>query len=91
MSAETTSLADPVAELVSQVHDGALPSPRRRREIRQRAEVTLTAVARALGVSYATMQRWEKGTQEPQRLGQERIAYARLLAELDRVNREAAE
>ena len=42
-----------------------LPSPEKRREIRERAGVTQLDVARAVSVSRAAVSLWEKGARTP--------------------------
>ncbi|MBI4345707.1 MAG: helix-turn-helix transcriptional regulator [Elusimicrobia bacterium] len=62
-----------------------LPAPAARRRIRQRVGVTATAVARALGVTPASVTRWETGLRDPAE------RYLRRYIELlDRLVREAA-
>jgi DNA-binding transcriptional regulator YiaG len=57
-----------------------LPIPAERQEIRKAAGVTQRELARALGVSWTAVQRWEKGSR-PRRHVDE-LAYADLLSEL---------
>jgi len=57
-----------------------LPSPRRAHAIRLAADVTVRQVASELGVSPATVTRWEAGRCAPRR--RHRRAYAELLAQL---------
>lgn len=42
-----------------------LPDPQTRRVLRERAGITQTALAEALGVDRATVSRWESGDREP--------------------------
>jgi transcriptional regulator with XRE-family HTH domain len=57
-----------------------LPPPDERRQIRERADVSLRDVAAAVGVSHAAVFAWEQGSRprDPEHLQ----AYARLLREL---------
>jgi DNA-binding transcriptional regulator YiaG len=57
-----------------------LPAPRQRRGIRERAGVSQRDVARALGVSVMTLNRWERGLSEPKARA---AAYAELLSQLE--------
>lgn len=57
-----------------------LPPPDERRQIRERAGVSLRDMAAAVGVSHASVVSWEQGSRprDPEHLR----AYARLLREL---------
>ncbi|MGW7262478.1 helix-turn-helix domain-containing protein [Streptomyces sp. NPDC054842] len=55
-----------------------LPSPKRRRRLREAAGLTQAQVAVRLGVSRDTVRSWESGRSAPR--GREREAYAKLLA-----------
>lgn len=57
--------------------EAALPSPERRRELRERARLSKAQVARALGVSPSTVTGWESGSRDPS--GELRAKYAYLL------------
>ncbi len=59
----------------------ALPAPDVARQIREAARVSQARLAEELGVHELTVQRWEAGTRTPS--GERRLAYARLLRELD--------
>ena len=59
-----------------------LPSAAERRRIRLEAGASIRDVAREVGVSTMSVQRWETGACEP---GQAAAAYARLLEELERI------
>lgn len=61
-----------------------LPDPQTRRLLRERAGITQTALAEAIGVSRAALCRWELGDREPD----EEFLPA-YLAALDRLAREA--
>ncbi|MEU1043467.1 helix-turn-helix domain-containing protein [Streptomyces sp. NPDC005907] len=56
-----------------------LPSPKRRRRLREAAGLTQAQVADRVGVSRETVRSWESGRTTPH--GREREAYAELLAE----------
>ena len=60
-----------------------LPPEDERRRIRVDAHVSQHEMARALGVSWTAIWRWENGSRPRQRAHE--IAYADLLAELKRV------
>jgi DNA-binding transcriptional regulator YiaG len=55
-------------------------------EIRSRARLSQSAIARAVGVSRPTVLRWEAGERRPSGLAAVRLAY--LLRELDHTVRE---
>jgi len=76
-----TVLADEVRESL------ALPVPAARKRIRQAAGVSQLRLAAELGVSRQAVYRYEKGDRTPR--GHRRLAYARLLADLDRAVRTA--
>jgi DNA-binding transcriptional regulator YiaG len=67
----------------------SLPSPAAARQIRESAAVSQRKLAAELGVSEASVHRWEAGTHAPR--GPARIAYAQLLADLDEITRSAGE
>ena len=68
-----------VDELIEEVRSRRqLPPARERRAIREAAGVSQRELARALGVSWTAVQRWESGAR-PRAHGGE---YARLLREL---------
>jgi DNA-binding transcriptional regulator YiaG len=74
-------LTETVDELLAQVRARRrLPSPSKRRAIRERAGVSLRDLADALGVSHAAVRGWEQGATPRDR----RAEYADVLAELDR-------
>jgi DNA-binding XRE family transcriptional regulator len=81
--ASETALSDPLVVLVEKVRLARLPSPARRREIRERAGVSLRRMAAALGVDPMSAARWERGDVTP-RLDHA-VAYRRLLGELEAV------
>ena len=58
------------------------PPPAARRRLRLRAGVTLAVIARTVGVSGATVSRWETGHREP--TGAHLEVYAEVLARLAR-------
>jgi DNA-binding XRE family transcriptional regulator len=53
--------------LVRRVRDSRLPSPTVRREIRERAGVSVREAAAANGVSPMSYLRWERGQVQPRR------------------------
>jgi DNA-binding transcriptional regulator YiaG len=69
-----------VAELVAQVHASRLPAPTERTRIREAAGVSLRAVARACGVTVATVIKWEAGAQPRPRHA---VVYGALLKALN--------
>jgi DNA-binding transcriptional regulator YiaG len=77
------ALLDEVRESLS------LPSPGVARQIREAAGVSQARLAAELGVHELTVHRWETGTRTPH--GGLRLAYARLLADLDQVTRNSME
>ncbi len=74
-----SALLDEVRESLS------LPAPDVARQIREAAGVSQARLAAELGVHELTVYRWEAGARAPH--GGLRRAYARLLADLDRVTR----
>jgi DNA-binding transcriptional regulator YiaG len=75
--------------LVAEVRESlALPRPPVARAIREAAGVSQVRLAAELSVHQLTVQRWEAGTRTPH--GDLRLAYARLLRELDEATRTAA-
>lgn len=60
-----------------------LPSPTRRRCIREQAHLSQGDIAAALGVTWSAVSRWEAGLREP--TGPNLIAYADLLDRLQRL------
>lgn len=71
-----------VAELLERVRARrVLPSAAERRRIREAAGVSQHEVARALGVSWTAVYRWEQGA----RPREVEAAYAELLAELRQI------
>ncbi len=73
-------------ELLASVRARQLPPPGERRNIRQRAGLTLRQVAEAVGVDAVSVMRWEQGsTPRPSRAP----AYKQLLIDLDRATRPA--
>jgi DNA-binding transcriptional regulator YiaG len=76
-----SGLLDEVAESLS------LPSPAKARAIREAAGVSQTRMAQELGRAPLTIHRWETGATVP--TGEQRIAYARLLRDLDQAVRAA--
>lgn len=66
--------------LAAAVREARLPDPATRREIRERAHVTLREVATVIGVAPMTVQRWESGRSSPRR--QDAVRYRDLLDEL---------
>lgn len=73
---------DSVAALVQETKAAQLPSPAVCREIRERAGLTLSDIARALDVTPTSVHRWEAGYR-PRRA--KAIEYRRLLEELREV------
>lgn len=79
---------DAVAELAERlradrVEAVRLPSPRRRRAVREAAGASLRACAEAIGVDPMTLLRWERGTTVPR--PDHAVAYRRLLDALEGV------
>lgn len=58
----------------------SLPTPEHARAIRRAAGVTQTRMAQELGVTRATINRWESGERRPR--GKHLAAYAAVLAEI---------
>jgi len=76
--------------LVAEVLEAlSLPAPPDARAIREAAGVSQCRFAGELGVHELTVHRWENGTRTPR--GETRLAYARLLRELDAATRTAHE
>ncbi len=69
-----------ISELVA---SRRLRRPEMRRALRLEAGLTLDDIAGKLGVTRSAVSRWELGLRKPQ--GRNRIAYASLLAELEKV------
>lgn len=65
----------------------ALPSPAVARAVREAAGVSQVRLAQELGVAPLTVLRWEQGVRTP--TGDLRLAYARLIRQLDEVVRAA--
>jgi DNA-binding transcriptional regulator YiaG len=59
----TSADSDPIAEMVAQVRASRLPEPEERSRIREGAGVSRRAMARACGVTVATVIKWEAGSQ----------------------------
>jgi DNA-binding transcriptional regulator YiaG len=75
--------------LVAEVREArSLLRPDVARSIRETADVSKARLAAELGVHWLTVHRWEAGTHSPR--GAKRLAYARLLRELDEATRTAA-
>lgn len=75
--------------LVAEVRESlSLPPPGAARAIREAAKVSQARLASELGVHELTVHRWEAGTRVPH--GDRRIAYGRLLRELDEATRAVA-
>jgi helix-turn-helix protein len=72
---------DPLDALVDRLERAQLPSPPRRRRIREGAGVSLRTGAAALGVAVLTLRRWESGTTDPRSLD-DAIRYAEFLDRL---------
>lgn len=66
----------------------AMPSPEDARQLRLSAGIGLARMADAVGVSRVTLAAWESGERRPR--GEHRLQYARTLAELAAVLRDAA-
>jgi DNA-binding transcriptional regulator YiaG len=70
-------------ELLERVRAASqLPTPRERRAIRERANVSQRELAGALGVSVMALNRWERGITRPR--GRHAAAYAALLGQLEK-------
>lgn len=67
----------------------SLPSPAEARAIRERAGVSQGRLGAEIGKSAMTVHRWETGEHTPS--GEARLAYARLLRQLDQVVRATQE
>jgi DNA-binding transcriptional regulator YiaG len=75
-----------VDELVARARAyGKLPAPTRRRLIREEAAVSQRELARSLGVSTMTLNRWERRLARPR--PEHGIAYAEVLARLEKAVR----
>jgi DNA-binding transcriptional regulator YiaG len=75
--------------LVAEVREArSLPRPNVARAIRVTAGVSKARLGAELGVHELTVHRWEAGTHSPR--GATRLAYIRLLNELDEATRAAA-
>jgi DNA-binding transcriptional regulator YiaG len=81
VSESEPAVPEAIVELITQAHLGKLPTPSRRRRIREDAGVSLRAAARALGVDVMTVSRWEQGA-TPRT--DKRLAYRQLLDGLER-------
>ena len=57
-----------------------LPAPQDARQIRVRAGISASRMAREVGVSHSTLLRWEDGTFGPR--GPKRVVYVQLLEQL---------
>ena len=78
-----------MSDLVAEVREArSLPRPDVARAIRVTAGVSQARLGAELGVHELTVHRWETGTHSPR--GPKRIAYARLLRELEEATRAAA-
>jgi DNA-binding XRE family transcriptional regulator len=78
--ARTADLDGDLDGFFEQLEAARLPSPSRRRQIREEAGVSLRAGAAALGVEVLTLRRWEGG-KRPRSLDAQ-IAYAEFLDRL---------
>ncbi len=78
---ESGRRVDRVDALAAEVRASQLPSPAKRRWIRQEAGVSLQGMAKALRVDPMTVWRWEHGT-KPRR--SHAIEYRRLLDALEK-------
>ncbi len=77
-----------MSALLEEVRESlALPSPHVARQIRVAARVSQARLAAELGVRELTVYRWETGARTPH--GELRLAYSRLLRELDEATRSA--
>lgn len=81
----TSALPAAAADLVATVQASRLPKPAERRRIRERAGLSIRAVADALGVSPSAVLKWELGTAIPRR--HHAAAYGALLHALDEATR----
>ena len=79
-------VADDVVERAREL--ATMPTPSEARAIRVAAKLTQADLAEALGVDLKTVLRWETGRNWPR--GDRLLAYARLLARLQAVVREAS-
>jgi DNA-binding transcriptional regulator YiaG len=76
-------------DLVAGVREArSLPRPDEARSIREAAGVSQARLGAELGVHELTVHRWETGIHSPR--GETRLAYSRLLRELDEATRAAA-
>jgi DNA-binding transcriptional regulator YiaG len=71
-----------VETLVAEVRAAQLPSPTKRRRIRERAGVSLAQAGEVLGVDGMTVLRWERSETKPARA--HAAAYRHLLEELEK-------
>jgi len=72
--------------LIAEVRESlSLPNPALARTIREAAGVSQARLGAELGVHELTVHRWEAGTRIPH--GELRLAYGRLLRELDEATR----
>lgn len=75
--------------LVAEVRESrSLPRPDEARSIREAAGVSQARLGAELGVHELTVHRWETGVHSPR--GAKRLAYVRLLRELDDATRPVA-
>lgn len=72
--------------LVALIRASRLPPPAERRAIREAAGVSISAIARELGVSPSAVSVWEKGTFTPR--PRHAAAYSDLLRALQQLARE---
>lgn len=73
---------DPMSDLLAYKRDRReLPAPRYRRSIREGAGLSLSQVARAVGVSASAVALWEAGRRMPR--PEHLAAYVRLLKRLE--------
>ena len=85
-SERSATLAPEHQELLDRVRARrVLPMAAERRSIREAAGVSQHEMARALGVSWTAIYRWERGSRPRER--EHEIAYADLLIELKRASR----
>lgn len=73
------------SSLVEELRAARLPAPTVARAIREAAGVPQTRMAEELSVHRLTVARWESGERHPR--GTNRIAYAQLLSELQKVTK----
>ncbi|MFD9397106.1 helix-turn-helix domain-containing protein [Streptomyces sp. NPDC060000] len=70
---------------MTQSHAAPLPSPERRRHLRETASLTQAQVAARIGVTRETVRAWESGRTTPR--GRRREAYANLLTSLTKADK----